>query len=390
MERTILNGLAVYRWVAWSWMAIVLVLARGKLARPVIAAALVATALGVTVWLTVRSSRGAPATPRTVGVEVGVGLALQLFDGIVYRDGHVFGPHQPLGVAWPIAGVLAAGITLGPFGGVATGVLLGGGRALSSILHAPEPADVDGVVFGLEPAWMLSLVTTTVMFAMAGGVAGYLTELLRQTERRAVRAERDLADVRAREEIARRLHDGVLQTLAMVERRTDDAALSRMAREQDTELREYLFGTSTSTEGVRALGDALRHAARRATTTFGLRVEVLVPDDLPELDIRRTEAVAGAVAEALNNAAKHGHAQRVTVYAEPVFSEEEGQSEPTAATQVFIGVRDDGDGFQPGQVTEGVGLTRSIRGRITEIGGHVEVASSPGRGTEIQLTLPVA
>ncbi len=386
MERSIWNGLAVYRWVAWAWMATVLVLARGALVRPVVAVGLVLAALGVTVWLTIlgRRDHRRLAHPTSVGVEVGVGLALQLADGFVYRAPHVFAPEQPLGVAWPIAGALAAGVAFGPAGGAATGVLLGAGRAVSSTLNAPPipPGDVE-LVAGLTPAWTLSLVTTTVMLAMAGGVGGYVVDLIRRTEARAVDAERALAQASAREEIARELHDGVLQTLAVVERRTADPQLAQLAREQEQDLRGYLFGVpGTPAVGAGAFGDALRHAARRCQRTFGMRVEVLVPDDLPAPTPDVIDAVAGAVGEALTNAAKHGRAGHAVVYAEPVGHDGAGR-------QLFVSVRDDGSGFDPTVVQEGVGLTRSIRGRIAEVGGDVEVSSSPDRGAEIRLTVPV-
>jgi signal transduction histidine kinase len=387
MERSIWNGLAVYRWVAWTWMATVLILARGALTRPVAAFGLVLAALAVTVWLTVAARRDHTmlARPTTVGIEVGVGLSIQLADGFVYRAPHVFGPEQPLGVAWPISGALAAGIAFGPLGGATTGVLLGAGRAVSSIVNAPPiPPDEIELFLGLTPAWMLSLVTTTVMLAMAGGVGGYVVDLIRRTESRAIDAERALAQASAREEVARELHDGVLQTLAVVERRTEDPQLARLARDQEQDLRQYLFGVpNTPAIGAGALGDALRHVARRCERTFGIRTEVLVPDDLPEPTRGVIDAVAGAVGEALTNAAKHGHADRVVVYAEPLDAAGDDD-------RVFVSVRDDGEGFDPETVEERIGLPRSIRRRIAEVGGNVEVASSPGRGTEIRITVPAS
>ncbi len=55
---------------------------------------------------------------------------------------------------------------------------------------------------------------------------------------------------------------------------------------------------------------------------------------------------------------------------------------------LFCSVKDDGRGFDPATSPEGVGLTRSIRGRIDEVGGRVEVAVAPGRGAEVRLWVP--
>ncbi len=90
-----------------------------------------------------------------------------------------------------------------------------------------------------------------------------------------------------------------------------------------------------------------------------------------------THALAGAVGEALANAGKHGGASTVTVFAEPVDGE------------LFCSVKDDGSGFDPAAVVEGEGLRRSIRGRIVEVGGRVEVDGRPGRGTEVRCWVPV-
>jgi signal transduction histidine kinase len=380
MERSVLRGLAVFRWAAWVWMATVLVLARRALVQPVLAAGLVVAALVVTVWITVllRRDEAAVRRPAVVGTEVAVALSLLVADGFVYRAPHVFQPEQPLGVAWPTAVILSAGIAVGAWGGAATGVAFGAARALSSILNVGEQGpDAELIVAGLTPQQTLSLVTTAVLFALAGAVAGHAMGLLRAAEERITRAERRVAESQAREEVARELHDGVLQTLAAVERRTGDPQLARLARDQERDLRTYLLGAAGRASGHGSLDDALRHVARRAETTFGTRVEVLVADDLPPLEGPTVEAVAGAVGEALTNAGKHGEARRAVVYVEPT------------ETGLFCSVRDDGAGFDPARVVEGVGLPRSIRGRITELGGAVEIDSAPGRGTEVRLRLPL-
>jgi signal transduction histidine kinase len=165
------------------------------------------------------------------------------------------------------------------------------------------------------------------------------------------------------------LHDGVLQTLAVVQRRATDPDLSRLAREQERELREFLFGAEPAGG---ELGPQLRQAAARFEDRFGGRARVIVADDLPKQQQPVVDALVGAVAEALTNAGKHGGAAQVTVYVEPA---EDGS--------VFCSVKDDGRGFDG--AAEGVGVTRSIRGRLAEVGGRVEIDGNPGRGTEVRL-----
>lgn len=374
LERSLQRGIAAFRWLAWVWMATVLLLARRGLARPAAAAMLVLAALAVTVWLTVLLRRDPDrlASPLPVGVEVGTALAVLLADGFVYAEPHVFSGAQPLGVAWPLAGLLAAGVAFGPVLGAASGVAAGAARAATSIVNVvPDP---DPWLGRLTPVQVLALVTSTVLYAMAGGVAGYGSRLLREAQRRLAAAERTVAEARAREQVARELHDGVLQTLAVVERRTDDPELARLAREQERGLRALLHGEQ---EPMLPLAEALDAAARRFEATFTGRVEVLIPDDAGALADEVVQAVSGAVGEALTNAGRHGRASRVVVYVEPLDEE-----------QVFVSVRDDGAGFDPLAVTEGIGLPRSIRGRIAEVGGDVEVAAAPGRGTEVRITVP--
>jgi signal transduction histidine kinase len=380
VERSVLRGLAAFRWAAWVWMAAVLALARATLERPWIAAGLVAAALVVTVWSTVclvRDHRRALA-PVVVGTEVVVAFALQVADGLVYRQPHVFTTQQSLGVAWPIAAALSAGVAFGPVLGIAAGVALGLGRGISSVLANGDlaPGDVE-LLLGLDPEQTLSVVTSLVLYAFAGGTAGYAMRLIRAAEGRITSAERGLADARAREDVARRLHDGVLQTLALVERRTDDPALSRLAHDQERELRRYLFATGDDrVVGTGALGDALREAAARFEVAYDARVEVLVPDDLPDLAPEAVDAVAGAAGEAMTNAGKHSGASRVVVSAEP------------AGAGLTVSVLDDGDGFDPDETPEGVGRSRSIRGRLEEVGGNAEWVSRPGHGCEVRLHLP--
>jgi signal transduction histidine kinase len=174
--------------------------------------------------------------------------------------------------------------------------------------------------------------------------------------------------------VARHLHDGVLQTLAVVQRRSDDPALAELARAQERELREFLRTGPRTDDG---LEPGLLRAASRFEEVHGGRVDVVVADDLPRLRPDAIAAVVGAVSEALANAGRHGRAGRVTVYAEPA---DDGG--------VACSVKDDGRGFDPDAAVEGMGLARSVRGRLTDVGGRVEVDSAPGRGAEVRLWVP--
>lgn len=364
MDRSVLRGLAVFRWAAWAWMALVLLLGRNQLrpGRELAAVALVGAALAITVLTTVLLRRH-PARllhPAVVLGELAVGAALLVGDGIVYEEGHVFSTQQSLGVAWPLFGVLSAGVAFGALGGAAAGTAVGAARLVGTLSNGVALDQITG-------GRISSHVTTTLVHALAGAMVGYVMGLLR-------RAEAEVSTARAREEIARTLHDGVLQTLAVVERRATDPDLARLAREQERELREWLLGSVPAQ--ATGLAPALRHAAARFEDAYGGRAEVLVPDDLPPLDHAASAALAGAVGEALTNAGKHGAATKATVYVEP---EDSG---------VFCSVKDDGCGFDPATTAEGMGIRESIRARMTEVGGRVEVAAAPGRGTEVRLWLP--
>jgi len=364
VETGLLRGLVAFRWAAWLWIAVVTFLNRDQLARPVLAWLLIAAAFAVTIGLTGRLRLGPAAMlhPVPVVTELVCGFALVLCDGWAYHSGHAFATSQSLGVGWPVAGVLTAGIAWGPLGGGGAGIAMGAARFGSTLANGVH-------VSALTGARITSLVSSAVLYASAGAVAGYVARLLR-------RAEHEISAARAREELARTLHDGVLQTLAVVERRADDPALARLAREQERDLREYLFGASPQRTGAGGdLGSALRATAGRFEDHFGGRVEVLVAHDVPALERTAIDALAGAVGEALTNAGKHGAADRVTVYVEP---HDHG---------VFCSVKDNGRGFDVATTREGIGLTRSIRDRVSDAGGRVEVRSRPGEGAEVCLWL---
>jgi signal transduction histidine kinase len=362
MERAIVQVLAAFRWAAWAWMAAVLLVSRHDLLRPWLAVLLVGAALAVTAAATwaFRQRMELALAPGLVGAELAVGAALVLCDGWAYGGGHAFSTSQSLGSVWPLVGILAAGVAVGPWAGLVAGGLLGAARVGATFANGIRTFDTGRV---------LSLTNTVFLYCLAGVAAGAVARLLR-------RSEREISAARAREELTRTLHDGVLQTLAVVERRAEDPALARLAREQERELRAFLYGQRPAGTS-RDLGTALRATAARFEDHFGGRVDVIVADDVPAASPERVEALAAAVGEALVNAGKHGRATVVTVYVEPA---DEGG--------LFCSVKDNGGGFDVAATPEGIGLSTSIRGRIEELSGSVEVVSRPTAGTEVCLWLP--
>jgi signal transduction histidine kinase len=246
------------------------------------------------------------------------------------------------------------GVLLGRAPGVVAGLVMGAARAGGSSI-AP---------FG--EAGPLALTSSTVLYMLAGGVAGEVMDRVR-------RAEVTMARTRAREEVARTLHDGVLQTLAAVQRRSPDPELAALAREQELELRAFLAGDDPAEVDLAA---ALRRAAAHIERHHGLRCEVVVIDDEHEIDPSVVAAVAGAAREAMNNAAKHASASRVTILLD-------------VGEEVFVSVKDDGVGFDPEGVTAGRGLSESINARMAEVGGRASVDGRPGDGAEVRLVAPV-
>src|SRR6185312_6509099 len=190
------------------------------------------------------------------------------------------------------------------------------------------------------------------------------------------RAERIRSQERA--EMAAHLHDSVLQTLALVQQRSDDPrAVAALARRQERELRAWLSRRAPAAGDPPQLAAALETAASEVERDHGVAVEVVAVGDA-DLD-PPGEALVAAAREAMVNAAKFGGGSTVDVYAEALDGE----------IQVFV--RDRGPGFRPDDLpADRRGVRESIVGRMARHGGKGEIHSAPGAGTEVELTLPGA
>ncbi|HVM17304.1 MAG TPA: PspC domain-containing protein [Gaiellaceae bacterium] len=195
-------------------------------------------------------------------------------------------------------------------------------------------------------------------------------------DRDAERARRVRSEERA--EVAARVHDSVLQTLALIQRHAEDPQrVSALARRQERELRGWLYGDLPLGNGAASLAAALSAAAADVEEAHGARVELATAGDCPVDE--RVEAVVLAAREAMTNAAKFAGVDEIDVYAEVTG----------AAVAVFV--RDRGSGFDRAAVpADRRGLVDSIEGRLARAGGRATIASAPGEGTEVEIVLPRA
>jgi signal transduction histidine kinase len=193
--------------------------------------------------------------------------------------------------------------------------------------------------------------------------------------RRLLEAER-IERVRAQEraELADQLHDSVLQTLALIQRRAGDpAAVTTLARRQERDLRDWLLGRSSIVD-TDSLASSLRAIAAAVEDQHGAEIEVVSVGDAP-VDAR-VQALLAATREALLNAARHAPGAPVSVFVR------------CEAGRIAVYVHDRGPGFDPDAIPAGRhGVRDSIVARMHRNGGDVEIRSAPGAGCEVVLSM---
>jgi signal transduction histidine kinase len=202
-----------------------------------------------------------------------------------------------------------------------------------------------------------------------------------------IRVARDLmaerqARVRAEEraDMAARVHDSVLQTLALIQRASDDPhRVVQLARGQERELRAWLFdGEIPGAVGaeVSTLAAGVRAIASEVETAHGIVVDVVAVGDCPLDD--RLRALLDAAREATVNAAKWSGAPSISLFAE------------VERDKVSVFVRDRGKGFDLDCVApDRRGIAQSIQARMLRHGGCAVIRSALGEGTEVELSAPL-
>ena len=220
-----------------------------------------------------------------------------------------------------------------------------------------------------EQTWLALLASVAVLGGVALVLLPWGLKFWRDLE--AERAGRVRATERA--EIAAHLHDSVLQTLALIQRRAgNEHDVVRLARAQERELRGWLYRDPGKEAGQ--LSEGIKAAAAEVEDALGQAVEVVSVGDCAMAE--RHEALVQAAREAMLNAARHGGGA-VSVYLEVT----------DGAAEVFV--KDRGPGFDPDSVpADRLGVRESIIGRMNRHGGTAAIISSPD-GTEVRLRLPL-
>jgi PAS domain S-box-containing protein len=202
----------------------------------------------------------------------------------------------------------------------------------------------------------------------------------------------ELAAGRERARLAQELHDSVTQALFSmtitagtvrmmleegrpgVEAKLDD--LSTLARQALTDMRSLIFELRPANLAEEGLLPALRKHAAAVEGRTGLGIGVSAASDLERLPAPMEEALFRIAQEAIHNVVKHAHARHVQV------------AIGRQGAEVRMEVRDDGDGFDPRQKSDGLGLL-GIASRAERLGGRLGVESS-AKGTRISVSLPIA
>lgn len=250
--------------------------------------------------------------------------------------------------------------------------------------------------------WMLVSLVVSLLFGI------WIEKVITQSQQRAELIEQlesardELAEAHhsagvmaERERMAREIHDTLAQGMTSIvmlaqaaavelSRGGADGAAARLAAIEDTarenlaEARALVAAFTPVALSEATLTEVLRRQAERFAAETGVDVQVsldLPDDEVAALPQAQQVVLLRSAQEALANVRKHAAATQVLI----TLGLSDGR--------VWIEIRDDGTGFTPGSVSGGFGLN-AMRGRVEESGGTVEVESTPGCGTRVQVLIP--
>ncbi|MEU2713988.1 DUF5931 domain-containing protein [Streptomyces sp. NPDC007205] len=383
VELPLWRALTGYRVLTMLYAIGLCATAYSRFARPWVAVAYFAVLFVWTLATLPRVRNAASCTRRFLAADLTVALAGILLTPLADNHQRIAGGGPTLPSIWTAGSVLAFAIKGGWrwAAGASTAV------AVVNLVERGSPAR--DTVHNVILVWVASI------------AIGYVVEVARASERTLARALEIEAATRERERLARDIHDGVLQVLAMVQRRGavlggEAAELGRLAGEQEVALRTLVSGGLLPVSRVSE--DASAGAVVRVVEEpdddgpldlrallapyAGARVSLAEPGAPVELSRPAARELAAAVGAALDNVRRHaGAGARAWILVE---------DEPD---EIVVTVRDDGPGIPEGRLAQAegegrLGVAQSIRGRLRDLGGSAELVSVPGQGTEVELKVP--
>ncbi len=368
LQAPLWRSIAVFRFASLGYAAVLLAVRHGYYLRWGWAWAVLAVMIIWTAVSTIGYAIPARRTRLLLGADLVLTAAALLSTSLLQTPQALHLGVMPVTATWLAGPALACAVAAGAGWGAAAAVLLGGCTVL---LREP-----------LGGKYQNTTLDGPIILLMAAVLVGYVATLTTRAELAIQRATELEAASRERERLARGIHDSVLQVLAMVQRRGAEAGgeaaeIGRLAGQQEAALRTLISsgGTAAVPAGERDLSAVL---AREAS---GL-VSVITPAGPVLLHERAVAETSAAVRAALDNVRLHcGAAARAWV-----LVDDEG-------TAVSVTIRDDGPGMRPGRLDEAaaegrLGVSQSITGRMRDLGGGADIASTPGAGTEVRLRVP--
>ncbi|MGV9797416.1 MacS family sensor histidine kinase [Mycobacterium sp. NPDC003449] len=339
------------------------------LQRPALAWWLCAVLLGSSVACGVAYLHGAGRRTGWVVAEIVVVVALMLSTEIVASGQWVADNQSWPTTLWATNATISAALQFGPVGGMAAG--------LAVMATAATLKGYISVNLGRN---------ATLVIELAVGLAvGMAAQTARRAHAELERAARLAAAAEERERLSRRVHDGVIQVLALVSRKGREiggqaAELAELAGEQERALRRLV--SATDADGAGAPPGTLTDIGALLRTRASDLVSVSLPADPVLLDVGVSRELFAAAGNALDNVAAHAGPGAHAF----VLLEDLGES-------VTVSIRDDGVGIPDGRLAEAarqgrMGISKSIVGRMDWLGGSATVTTGPGCGTEWELTVP--
>jgi signal transduction histidine kinase len=204
----------------------------------------------------------------------------------------------------------------------------------------------------------------------------------------------------ARKKMARDLHDGPTQSVSAIAMRINFARrllerdpkatmeelfkIEDLARRTTKEIRHMLFTLRPLVLESQGLIAALESMAEKMRETYNQNVVIQAdPNLVSELEMGKQAVIFYIAEEAVNNARKHANASHIWVRLK-LLQDDLG----------LLEIEDDGVGFDPSEVNASyenrgsLGMI-NLRERAELVNGALRIDSTPGRGTRIQLAVPL-